>query len=124
MIMSPLSAAILTVTPAPCIYRGSRSVMRDRNEPVFLRLRGFRVSGRGGLDMSGATFAVALVMQIRIVGEIHPYSWTAKPCHQERVVLVVVTKDVVLPIDAGSKKGCSRMGSLWGSSFFGGPTLS
>ena len=124
MIMSPLSAAILTVTPAPCIYRGSRSVMRDRNEPVFLRLRGFRVSGRGGLDMSGATFAVALVMQIHIVGEIHPYSWTAKPCHQERVVLVVVTKDVGLPIDAGSKKGCSRMGSLWGSSFFGGPTLS
>ena len=74
--------------------------------------------------MSGATFAVALVMQIRIVGEIHPYSWTAKPCHQERVVLVVVTKDVGLPIDAGSKKGCSRMGSLWGSSFSGGPTLS
>ena len=32
MIMSPLSAAILRVTPAPCIYRGSRSVMRDRNE--------------------------------------------------------------------------------------------
>ena len=74
--------------------------------------------------MSGATFAGALVMQIHIVGEIHPHSWTAKPCHQERVVLVVVTKDVVLPIDAGSKKGCSRMGSLWGSSFSGGPTLS
>ena len=55
--------------------------MRDRNEPVFLRLRGFRVSGRGGLDMSGATFAVALVMQIYIVGEIHPHSWTAKLCH-------------------------------------------
>ena len=91
---------------------------------MFVRLRGFRVSGRGGLDMSGATFAVALVMQIHIVGEIHPYSWTAKPCHQERVVLVVVTKDVGLPIDAGSKKGCSRMGSLWGSSFSGGPTLS
>ena len=38
---------------------------------MFLRLRGFRVSGRGGLDMSGATFAVALVMQIHTVGENH-----------------------------------------------------